>query len=260
MGRSPLIIASDQGYKYKVKLLIENGADINLQDKDGDTALMWASNRSNKDVVEILIENGADINLKNKDGDTALILASNRRNQDIVELLIENGAILNININDEATALSMAKLLIENKADINIQTNDGITNLTISSLDGHKHIVKLLIEKVVVRKMISIDGITYQSSRIRINTWNEAQYYAENLKSNGHNDWRLPTMNELNKLKDLLVKSPQKAPEIVGRMPINSYFWIALENKENSSGSLMDLANGGYDDRRDHYYALCVRG
>ena len=56
-----------------VKFLIENGADINIKNNNGDTVLHEAVLiKDNLEVVKLLIENGADINIKNNNGDTVL--------------------------------------------------------------------------------------------------------------------------------------------------------------------------------------------
>ena len=51
-----------------LKYLIQKGADINIQDSDGNTALFWAYGTQNQRAVEILKKAGADINIKNKTG------------------------------------------------------------------------------------------------------------------------------------------------------------------------------------------------
>ena len=44
-----------------MKLLLENGADVNARDKDERTALMFAKNA---EMAKLLLENGADANAK----------------------------------------------------------------------------------------------------------------------------------------------------------------------------------------------------
>jgi ankyrin repeat protein len=53
-------------------LLIERGADVNLQDSDGNTALMEAVLMDSEAVVRKLLESGADKTLKNSNGRSAL--------------------------------------------------------------------------------------------------------------------------------------------------------------------------------------------
>ena len=84
-----LIDAARYGDLETVKLLIENGADIDAKDKDGYTVLMYASNNGNLEIIKYLVENGADINIKDKNGDTALNYA---RTEGIKEVLIKTGA------------------------------------------------------------------------------------------------------------------------------------------------------------------------
>ena len=58
------------------EFLIQNGADLNVADKDGNKALMIASRRFYRfEVVQMILEKNADANIQNKDGQTALIIA-----------------------------------------------------------------------------------------------------------------------------------------------------------------------------------------
>ena len=62
-----------------MKLVIEKGADVNLQIKSGCTALILAADRGYETVIKLLIEKGADVNhqLEN-DGATAPMLAAEK--------------------------------------------------------------------------------------------------------------------------------------------------------------------------------------
>ena len=67
-GWTPLYSAANKGYLEIVKLLIENGADINKSNNDGWTPLYSAADKGHLEVVKLLIENGADINKSNNNG------------------------------------------------------------------------------------------------------------------------------------------------------------------------------------------------
>ena len=55
--------------------VITHGAELNARDEDGWTALMKAAREGQKGVVKILIDNGADVNVEaKKDAETALTL------------------------------------------------------------------------------------------------------------------------------------------------------------------------------------------
>jgi ankyrin repeat protein len=91
-----LIGASDSGSLEIIKLLLENGADINYASKSKPdlelTALMIAAAEGRLEIVKYLAENDANLNLKTKFGETALSLAEKNKNRDLVAYLKEKGA------------------------------------------------------------------------------------------------------------------------------------------------------------------------
>ncbi len=62
------MIATQNGHAEVVKVLLENGAQVNLQAEDGWSVLMIASKNGHAEVVQILLENGSQVNLQEKDG------------------------------------------------------------------------------------------------------------------------------------------------------------------------------------------------
>ena len=112
-GTSEIIGVPDS--KYKIETLINLGANINIQDNDGNGILHYILSRDNigteeYDIFEMLIKNGININLQNNDGDTALHKISYKK---------DNGY---RNIDMEKKVIS---LFIENNADKNIKNNNG---------------------------------------------------------------------------------------------------------------------------------------
>jgi len=63
---------------YIAHLLIENGADLNFQGGAGYTALMWAVDFGHFDLAKLLINAGANVNLINKENQSALTLAEQK--------------------------------------------------------------------------------------------------------------------------------------------------------------------------------------
>ena len=51
---TPLIIAASKGHEKAVKVLLANGADRELTNKFGDTALDIAEEGGKKDIIELL--------------------------------------------------------------------------------------------------------------------------------------------------------------------------------------------------------------
>ena len=58
-GHSPLMAAAEDDHKDVVALLLARGANPNLKDADGDTALSIAEEWDNRGVMRILLKAGA---------------------------------------------------------------------------------------------------------------------------------------------------------------------------------------------------------
>jgi ankyrin repeat protein len=95
-----------------IESFIKDGLNINLQDINGSTALMYVI-ENNTNIAKLLIENGADINIMDKFGKTALIYAIEKGNKEVEKLLIEKGAKIS----------AREKSLIENRAKIETNIN-----------------------------------------------------------------------------------------------------------------------------------------
>jgi len=73
--------------------LLDLGADPNVTDESGFTALHYCMNRNGNKCVELLLRYGADINAVTTAGETPLALANNNGDKEMVALLRKYGAI-----------------------------------------------------------------------------------------------------------------------------------------------------------------------
>lgn len=92
---TPLMYAAGVGSREMVATLLDAGADVNLMNINNSTALLWGI----RDVVKVrmLVENGADVNIANKLEITPLVAALTAPgNLDVVEFLLSKGAIAKV--------------------------------------------------------------------------------------------------------------------------------------------------------------------
>jgi ankyrin repeat protein len=141
--------AAADGEIERVKLLISEGADVNVKNDEGLTPLHCAAREGHKEIVELLLAHDADVNIGDADYNrTAAEFAMKSNHTEIVELLISKGADISplhfaLYMKDETKARS----LIEGGADVNRRTSFGTTPLSRAADVGFKDIVKLLIAK-----------------------------------------------------------------------------------------------------------------
>ena len=105
-----------------VHLLLEKGAQIDLQDSTGLSPLMVSCSSGHTELTRILLVRGANVNLLNEEGITALMISSKKGDTEIVELLLKY------------------------KADVNIESVNGNNAIQLSRENNHDPVTKLLIE------------------------------------------------------------------------------------------------------------------
>lgn len=111
IGQTYLMMAI--GKPKILQLLIDAGADLDVKDLHGRTAISWASYHGCDKSVQTLIPAGAALDIQDNFGDTALILSLKRDQRDdyiknIPALLVSGGAALDIQNSFGMTALHYA--------------------------------------------------------------------------------------------------------------------------------------------------------
>ena len=90
-GSTPLMYAALYADSSAVRLLLQAGADPNVRNHGGATALMWAV--PDLEVTRLLLDHGADANARSEDGRTPLLIAASWRNSSAtLKLLLARGA------------------------------------------------------------------------------------------------------------------------------------------------------------------------
>ncbi|KAJ6102932.1 hypothetical protein N7486_005359 [Penicillium sp. IBT 16267x] len=148
--------AITSGQEDKVRLLLDLGADVNIQESQHETALYAAAAGGYIEIVRLLLEKGAEINTRGGEYGTALQAAASSGHTEIVRLLLEKGADVNTQGGIFGTALQDAvalghieivRLLLEKGADVNTQGGIFGTALQDAVSLGHIEIIRLLLEK-----------------------------------------------------------------------------------------------------------------
>ncbi len=119
-GKTPLLFAC-QGYRddeaelvvpnwtETVKLLLDKGAQVNVQGQDGITPLMEVAQRGSLEIIKMLLEHGAQLNAQDESGWTPLMYAATVNKVEVIRLLAERGANLNVRNKKGMTVLAMVK-------------------------------------------------------------------------------------------------------------------------------------------------------
>ena len=71
-----LLMSAHLGHADLLELLLDRGAEVNMQSNSGISALMIACFVGNTEMVELLLHHGAQVNMRDSAGVSALIIAS----------------------------------------------------------------------------------------------------------------------------------------------------------------------------------------
>lgn len=142
-GSTPLYSAAIEGNISSATYLISRGANVNHQDRIGETPLSGATERGLEDMMRLLIDSGAKVDPEDCRGDgniwTPLDHAWTRT---ALEILLSHG----VNVNRRSIhgpprliyearrgRLEYIQLLAAHGADMNVQTDDGIPVLSLAA-------------------------------------------------------------------------------------------------------------------------------
>jgi ankyrin repeat protein len=144
------------GDRPAVQSLIQQKADVNAPQADGETAIQWAVYRDDLQMADALIAAGANIKLANREGATPIYLASLHGSAPMIEKLLKAGADVNqmgpegetpLMLTARTGNLDAIRVLLDHHADVNAKdTLRGTTALMWATDQTHPEAMKLLIE------------------------------------------------------------------------------------------------------------------
>ena len=105
--QSELMQAARYGDLVRMQLLLGH-ISVNELNSDNNNALWFACFSNSAEAVRLLLDNGADIDNQNVNGATALIYSASAGKTEIVELLLAAGADTSLKTLDDFTALDLA--------------------------------------------------------------------------------------------------------------------------------------------------------
>ncbi|WP_345991393.1 ankyrin repeat domain-containing protein [Sulfurimonas sp. HSL-1716] len=154
LSATPLNRAVKEVNEKRVKELLKECKDIDLQDKNGDTPLHIAAKVGRLKIIEELLLCKPDADIKNKKGDTPLAIAIAKNQISSVNLILDykksvlkqkkqRSDMYNAIMKDD---IKTFKVLIKKIHSINIKDKNGVTLLHTAAKYRAKKIVRFLLQ------------------------------------------------------------------------------------------------------------------
>ncbi len=133
---------------------IQEGADLNATNENGETALLLAAKKGDSKTVRLLINSGADINIRKYGGKTALDLAIENGHSQVVKILLDSENNVNVLKSSDNSPLFVAaeknyieivKLLLDAGINVNTKGKNGETAISYAVRHNNIEIVKILL-------------------------------------------------------------------------------------------------------------------
>lgn len=289
---TPSLINSVKKNDYeKAKESISSGTDVNIKSRKGLTPLHIATNNNNIKIVELLLEKGANVNIDTSSiGLKPIHIAcyNNNNNIEMVKLLLSHGAKVNVKKSShwytpllyavKNDNVEIAKLLINNDAQVNVEIKTyygKFTPLIYSVVNNNIDMMKLLINNGAVfilnedgvseslfravkkrntemtKYLLELGAIDHSSICLAMAVSNNDYYTTEVLIINGFNVDATPSANGVT---PLFVASTKGYLNIVKLLVENG----AVIDKDNSSNvtPIFFAALNCHDDIVDYLIAM----
>ena len=158
-GKTALIYAAGMNNPQLITNLIKlDDTAVNLPDNSGNTPLIYAAQKGLNDNIKILLNNGADVNYRNPaTGLSSIAAAAAEGNSNTIRLLVRTGN-ADVNISDlsgrtpifyavEQNQEDALRTLFSLGADPNAQDHTGVTALMRASAKGRQNCVDILLKQ-----------------------------------------------------------------------------------------------------------------
>ena len=159
-GLSPLYYATKEGYGAMTKLLVDHGANVKGEIGPENKSLMhYATIHGDRVILKILHENGGDIEAFDAEGKAPLYYAAMGGSKELLEMILEMGADINRKCPQSQGGLTplhwMARegnaaairILLDKEASLDEGDESGKTALHHAVKEGQKAAVYVLLEK-----------------------------------------------------------------------------------------------------------------
>jgi ankyrin repeat protein len=124
---------------------------LNAEDDSQETPLFWAIREGHLDVVDLLLRKGADIHIQNEDGETPIMMAAILGSKEMIHRLIQYGSQPRQGDDSVSTCLhdairagndQVVKVLVEGGVDVNKKDFTGDTPLDVCLIEHDGNIQK----------------------------------------------------------------------------------------------------------------------
>lgn len=207
--------AIDKGDVMLAQRAVDSGVNINTQNEDNRTPLLYALTKNEPEIANMLISKGADVNIPDKNNEVPLTqcisnIASNEKvpeNTDICKNLVQNGADVNYS-KGEQTPLQLActtnpdivKLLVDNKANPNLSVE------TDNTMRGKPLFIAVNNNKTDIANILMNNGADPKIGVLNVENGIKQDNLLEVAVANGNKDM---VQSLINKGCDVNTKDPE---------------------------------------------------
>jgi ankyrin repeat protein len=192
------MIAANNNNLSTVRALIEKGANVNLQNKKGETALLLSCEpQIDNRIAILLLDNGADPNIKDNERFTPLMFACRDENIELVKKFLDNGADPNIKNAHGTTALMISVIkndlnsateLLKHGANVSIEDKYDMKAIDYVNY-GEEEMIKLFERQAIgkIRAVVENEGIDQFDLKIFVHKTVPSPKSLRTRKRHNHN-------------------------------------------------------------------------
>jgi ankyrin repeat protein len=175
-GATPAMACCQEGYTTILTYLLEHGANLELTDSNGFTAIHLATISNRPKSLSVLLRHGANVHMATNSGFTPLMFSASDNSSECTAILLQHDAAVDAVDAEGYTALWIAslygrlpivELLVEGGSDIEIANNNGKKARDIARERNHTAVVEYLDSALNDKRWQRWSGLAMVRSSIR---------------------------------------------------------------------------------------------